>query len=201
LYLEKCPNANWQEIKQAITSTAKTDGFTGITPNNLWGFGKIDALAALSNSLFNINISVSNDTLYATQGFSNYQWYLNGNAILGATNNYYVYTQQGMYSVQATNNTGCSSFSTMFPVGIKEIPNLFAVKIFPNPANKTVHILVSDKTDFMYEMYDLLGKLQLRNTDNTSTNVDISDFANGVYFIKVFSANRKINSVQKIIKK
>lgn len=200
LYLEKCPNANWQEIKQAVLGTAKTDGFTGTVPNYSWGFGKVDAFATLSSSVFNINITSSNDTLYANLGFAAYQWYHNGNLIPGATNNFYVYTLQGMYSVQATNNSGCSSFSTMFPVGIKEMPNSFAIKIFPNPANKTVQILVSDKTDFMYEMYDLLGKLQLRNTANTSTNVDISAFANGVYFIKVFSANRKINSIQKIIK-
>ena len=53
LYLEKNPNAGWEEIKQAITRTAKIDGFTGAVPNNTYGYGKVQACdAMLYNAVF-----------------------------------------------------------------------------------------------------------------------------------------------------
>ncbi len=43
--------ATWQNagpaaIKQRLTSTARVDGFTGATPNAIWGYGKLNAAAA-----------------------------------------------------------------------------------------------------------------------------------------------------------
>jgi len=36
------------QIKTIIESTARTDGFTGVVPNALWGSGKLDADAAVT---------------------------------------------------------------------------------------------------------------------------------------------------------
>lgn len=49
LYLQRYPNATNEEMIKAITLTAKQDTFTGFNlPDHTWGFGKADALAALS---------------------------------------------------------------------------------------------------------------------------------------------------------
>lgn len=49
LYLQKRPDASWQEIKDAILNTAQQDTFTSaIVPNTYWGYGKVDAFAALN---------------------------------------------------------------------------------------------------------------------------------------------------------
>lgn len=200
LYLEKCPHANWLEIKQAITGTAKTDGFTGFVPNYSWGAGKIDAMATLSSSLFNINITLSNDTLYATQGYVSYQWYVNGNFIPGATQAFYKISQQGFYTVEVINNSGCSSSSASFPVGLNENKAHSRIKIYPNPANNTLLIDVEDKTNYLFEMYDLLGNIQLNASFNASVSIDISALAEGIYFVKVFSENKKIDFTYKIMK-
>ncbi|MFW9870027.1 MAG: S8 family serine peptidase [Candidatus Thorarchaeota archaeon] len=45
LLLQGDPDSGSQ-IKSIIESTARTDGFTGATPNNDWGWGKLDADAA-----------------------------------------------------------------------------------------------------------------------------------------------------------
>ncbi len=50
LYLEKYPHASYSEIKQALICTAKSDAFTGITPNYEYGNGKVDAFAAIAHS-------------------------------------------------------------------------------------------------------------------------------------------------------
>jgi len=49
LYLQKNPNATVAEIKQAVTSCTKQDGFTGSSlPDNSWGYGKLDAFTTLT---------------------------------------------------------------------------------------------------------------------------------------------------------
>ncbi len=51
LYLSVKPDATYQEIKDAIIQNARTDSFTGPTPNIMWGYGKLDAYSALANTL------------------------------------------------------------------------------------------------------------------------------------------------------
>lgn len=49
LLLQKKPTATFTEIKNAITTTATKDSFTGATDNNTWGSGKIDVFKAASS--------------------------------------------------------------------------------------------------------------------------------------------------------
>lgn len=51
LYLQKHPDATDDEIRSAFTSHARHDGFTdrdGRGPDGTWGYGKLDAFAAIS---------------------------------------------------------------------------------------------------------------------------------------------------------
>nr|BAL55481.1 peptidase S8/S53 [uncultured Acetothermia bacterium] len=41
LLLQQNPNLSWSEIKSIVQSNARTDSFTGTTPNNTWGAGKL----------------------------------------------------------------------------------------------------------------------------------------------------------------
>jgi subtilisin family serine protease len=46
LLLQKNPNLTQAQIRDCLTQTARSDQFTGTTPNNAWGAGKLDANAA-----------------------------------------------------------------------------------------------------------------------------------------------------------
>ncbi len=48
LYLEKRPNASYEEVKQALICSATQDNFTGATPNHEYGYGKVNAFKALA---------------------------------------------------------------------------------------------------------------------------------------------------------
>jgi len=49
LYLQKNPTATATMVKQAITNCARQDAFTGSSlPNNIWGYGKVDAFKVLT---------------------------------------------------------------------------------------------------------------------------------------------------------
>lgn len=47
LMLEVDPTLDAVSVKGILQETARTDGFTGRTPNTLWGYGKVDAFEAL----------------------------------------------------------------------------------------------------------------------------------------------------------
>ncbi|HYV95569.1 MAG TPA: PKD domain-containing protein [Chitinophagales bacterium] len=55
-------------------------------------------------------ISASNDTLTSSAA-GTYQWYFNGSIISGATDQTYVASQSGLYTVVVTNGSGCSASS------------------------------------------------------------------------------------------
>lgn len=51
LYFQKNPDADWEEVKNAILDNAKKDAFTGDDlPDNGWGYGKADAFRTLTGS-------------------------------------------------------------------------------------------------------------------------------------------------------
>lgn len=52
LYLQKFPNASNQQVKQAIMNCTYSDGFTGSLPNNVYGHGKLDGMAAMLCTIF-----------------------------------------------------------------------------------------------------------------------------------------------------
>ncbi len=51
LYFQKNPTASAMDVKNAITSCTTLDGFTGVVPNNQYGYGKANAFNALTGCL------------------------------------------------------------------------------------------------------------------------------------------------------
>lgn len=50
LMLEINPTLNAAQVKQILQQTARRDDYTGAVPNPRWGYGKIDALAAITRA-------------------------------------------------------------------------------------------------------------------------------------------------------
>lgn len=66
LYLEKNPNATVSQIKQAVISCTKQDSFTGASlPNNVWGYGKVDAFTTLTGCVITDNQDISNGSNFS----------------------------------------------------------------------------------------------------------------------------------------
>ena len=77
-----------------------------------------------------------------------------------------------------------------------------AITLYPNPANETVHINLSNLNDknVFISIADVTGKTVYSQALNTLTTVslNISNFTNGVYFVTINGDNTHINS--KLIK-
>ncbi|MEM7036411.1 MAG: T9SS type A sorting domain-containing protein, partial [Bacteroidota bacterium] len=132
------------------------------------------------------------DTLFASTGAS-WQWYLNGNVIVGATSQNYVYTQNGNYSVDVTYANGCVSRSAEFSVIVAvDDPHLALtrVQIFPNPSRGIFHIesAVDVREKLNVRVVDLLGKMHVETRWRNLSGVrdlDLRSLPAGVYLLEL----------------
>jgi len=72
------------------------------------------------------------------------------------------------------------------------------IELFPNPTDSKVYLKSQNKSIKKVEFYDSLGK-KIKTIDYEFDTIDISDFVNGIYFIRIFTNQGVYN--EKIIKK
>lgn len=77
------------------------------------------------------------------------------------------------------------------------------ITIYPNPSNGVFHISLGNIQPSLIDVYDLTGKVVSSQKELTVTNLettlDLSNLAQGVYFVKITADNQNI--VKRIIKK
>jgi hypothetical protein len=137
------------------------------------------------------------DTLFASAA-DNYQWYLNGVAIQGATGQYIVPTQNGDYSVKVFNSCGeATSTPVNFSVTSLAANKIAGVKLSaaPNPfAEQTViNYTIPRKGDVSFEVFNTLGvKVATLAAGNLAAGqyqavlkIAAENRASGVYFARL----------------
>jgi hypothetical protein len=125
------------------------------------------------------------------------------------TNYYYclLYARNTFYYLNSLNcivDTLPSSKSTNhifklieWPTGVSEVDKeIDGIKIYPNPADKEVVIEVSEQTtkqNYKLQIIDINGKIIFEKKSKALKNiVDVSQFANGVYTIKITQNNNQL---------
>lgn len=134
----------------------------------------------------------SGDTLFANQGFVSYIWYYNGNIINGATDYYYVATQNGDYNVISFDGNGCDIEAVAYNVmvGIADL-QLQSVHIFPNPVKNIMHIQNVNGAEI--SIFNLLGDKVMHLLPDASLKhaaIDVSEFSKGVYMVELKSGSQ-----------
>lgn len=155
-----------------------------------------------SHTAPNLMISQGDNVLSVESGLESYQWYLNGDAISGANSNSYEITEDGNYTVTASNEWDCMGESDEFSAVYTSIleSDFSDVKIYPNPANDFVTIEnVNGITNI--QIHDLSGKLVLDKQNNLNGNnrLDVSDLQTGVYLVSVVNEDA-IHTIRLTIK-
>jgi hypothetical protein len=101
-----------------------------------------------------------------------------------------VYLNPGWYTVTVTDANGCEIQDSIY-LGAAGNNNLFAsgIQLFPNPSNAMVQLNVpSEMLGIAYEITNANG--QLLNSglvSNVKNTIDLSAFANGIYFLNLSS--------------
>lgn len=151
------------------------------------------SLAITINALPPTPIVTFDGDVLTSDSATTYQWYYNGTAISGATDEIYHPTQNGIYSVTITNDAGCTAASLPFDVialMMGEIKGNSLLDIFPNPLITTA-IIAAGKNSFAncISIYDVQGRLthEFSMTTDGRIIIDKKDFEEGLYFVSLMS--------------
>jgi hypothetical protein len=132
---------------------------------------------------------------------SSYQWYWNGNPIPGATQQTYIPTQSGNYTVKITDSNGCTATAAPFNYTSTSSFSNFQnqIFIFPNPTQGNLIHFHSDVNlnNFNYEIMDASGKI-LQNGKLQNSTIDLTGINNGLYIIRLYEKN--FSFISKLIK-
>lgn len=140
-------------------------------------------------------ITATGSQLSATPDFASYQWFLNGEAITGATEPNYTATVSGLYTVQTVTADGCVSTSEGVTVEVTntlEALLLNEIKVSPNPFQEALQLtLATDQAgDYAWRLNSLEGR-QVRqgvislSGGSTTTQLDLSGLPAGPYLLIV----------------
>ena len=76
--------------------------------------------------------------------------------------------------------------------------NTFDCQIYPNPTSTSIHVSVENTIDKI-KIFDINGKVLVEKTmTKNETEIDMTSLKSGLYFMEIFSENKK--SVQRIVK-
>ncbi|KAF0236393.1 MAG: hypothetical protein FD181_2830 [Prolixibacteraceae bacterium] len=117
-----------------------------------------------------------------------------------ATGNYskFAFTKGANNLVTPPNVTGFSSVNIQWEasvtVGIHDIAIDDGIQIFPNPTKNIFHIRGENITSI--EILNMSGTLVFKN--NSTTRIDMSNYKNGIYLVRIKEGDRTI--VKKLVK-
>ena len=128
-----------------------------------------------------------------------YQWYINAYMLPGATSQTYIASNNGIYSVIATDINSCNSAPSntinITNVGLEAFNNYSSLIIYPNPTTGVFTIEIEDlKQNTTIELINSIGQTIHHSIIKDCSSkcvhqIDLSDFSNGLYFVKIISDN------------
>jgi PKD repeat protein len=188
-----------QEAGTSITvEPTETQSYSvvGTDQNNCFDSDEVYVSVNLSPS--QSTISLNGSELESTTAFG-YQWYLNGELITDANSMNFNPLSTGDYTVEITDENGCSSLSDSYSwiaVGIAEIRSV--LNVYPNPFTDEVTIIsVTELTSVV--VMEAGGKRVLEVSPSRSKIVlNTTGWANGIYYIQIRTENQNI--FQKLVK-
>jgi len=140
------------------------------------------------------------DTLLANTGATSYQWYFTGNAIAGATDYFYVATQNGDYNMIATDVNGCEVEAAIYSV-ITNLPGSGLhdqVEFFPNPFSKELY--VASEKPAVVEIKNIFGEtvFTVNAVAGHENEMDLDFLSRGVYLLRITTGEK--SNAWKIVK-
>ena len=139
-------------------------------------------------------ISYLNGTLTSSPG-ANLQWYLNGNAISGATSLNFTPTESGNYSIKLIDVNGCPVVSDNYRISIlanEEVNPYLQITAFPNPTQEEIILGLPDaiiiQKAVKVQLWNLQGQLireEIYLPKDRKINLEVGELPQGIYLIQL----------------
>jgi len=150
-------------------------------------------------------ISRRGDTLTVTSlDATTYQWYRDGNVIVGAVNVKLVVGLPGVYNVGIADLNTCASVSDDYEVVLTNVEDDIVagrgaeLRVFPNPTSGqfTVETVITEAGPVRIELVNAVGELvltanEMSNGGQFRTSLTMGELASGVYNVVVTTGNHR----------
>ncbi|WP_290798294.1 FG-GAP-like repeat-containing protein [Flavihumibacter sp. UBA7668] len=142
--------------------------------------------------------------LLTSSAVSGNQWFFNGQAITGATQQKLTVFESGTYSVQVKSGACISELSEEKQVVVTSIDPLElqgGIRIHPNPLRSDLYINNPQLLQLSITVFDLSGKkITAIRTNKSSTAIDLQQVRPGIYLLQLFDERNDRFFIRKIIK-
>lgn len=198
---------SWSNGGTNISTTAVSAGqYTVTVTNQFLCSGTSAPVTVVVNNPTTSYIETAGDSMYVVpSNGTGFQWFLNGSPIPGATNPWYMGQESGNYTVQFTDATGCvsNSYTLEFTysggnIGMEEHGIFSLLDLYPNPGRGQFSIrgVLPSAVDLSIGITDMLGRriqpeTLISSTDQFVREFDITEVANGVYFVCIRVSDRQ----------
>jgi hypothetical protein len=203
LYATGASNYIWSNngTGNVITINAQNTGTQtmNVIGSNQYNCQGTTSVQFMVNAKPNITVSspsaicVGDEAQITASGGVSYQIYSPNS--LHTTNPAFVMpTASTQYTIWGTDANGCQNFTVATMAvnecaGIAETSSLFGLRVYPNPTNGNLNIELNTTAQKNVQVVDLTGRVVYAAQSNASTmQVDLSQVANGVYYVKIQSA-------------
>jgi len=156
------------------------------------------AIAVLAQPVNSTNAVVLDYLTTNITSGSTYDYHFNSSSMTdlppGSYNLFFMYAdQQGNgYMIEAENNQNDNAINlTVLPQteGVNDVAGQLGINIYPNPAHQSLHIRLKNASISVknIQLYDQMGRqvFESKAVSKTQTQVPVSQFANGVYLLKL----------------
>ena len=200
------PAVQWYRNGQAIPG-ADSSGYVASLPGNYAATVSDNGTVSPASAAIVVTtdtatpkpvISLQNGALSSSVA-TGLQWYLDGNAIPGATNQAFQPTEDGLYTVAARNGICPASVSDGYDYKsnvLIRIDDRHYLTVGPNPLRDHIVFIynIANVTTLHLRLYDMRSKLCYVNDAVASgTQVGLTSLAGGIYVARLFSTDNSVH--------
>ena len=197
-------NYQWYYINSPIPNANNTthipnnSGFYYVLATNNFGCStpSLDEIIVVCDD-FAPELELNSDTIsYMESSIFEYQWFYEGEQILGLSSSYIIAEQEGTYSLLLLDQWGCkyNSNEVFFSLASLYDYNQNKLSVFPNPASNYLDVTVdSEQSIHLLELFDMQGRKVLsQQLWDVKNRLDIQHLKRGTYLLKVYSKGQQL---------